>query len=203
MILNLFPTHAGVWSLGLPPSFDQALYESLLKVHAEMKAGEEIWHRRDHDIFDGSVPIANELVRLVMPKISEFIGPNGRVISFQGREVVRNCGVEIMPHADEDECHLQAVYFPVGPELDKGGDFIRQVNAYGPNAFAICNPDWRSSGFGAFRMPWETPSKFWIAPHRGLLIAFDARAVHFQKPYHGEAPFLQVLLNIKVERING
>ncbi len=85
MILNLFPTHAGVWSLGLPPSFDQALYESLLKVHAEMKAGEEIWHRRDHDIFDGSVPLANELVLLVMPKISEFIGPNGRVISFQGR----------------------------------------------------------------------------------------------------------------------
>jgi hypothetical protein len=34
-------------------------------------------------------------------------------------------------------------------------------------------------------------------------VAFDASAVHFQKPYTGEVPFMQVLLNIKVERLNG
>ena len=203
MILNLFPTHAGVWSLGLDPSFDQRLYESLLRVHAVMKAGEEIWHRQKHDIFDGSVPIANELFRYAMPKIAEFIGPNGHVISCQGREVVRNRGVEIMPHSDEDECHLQAVYFPNGTELDPLRDLQRQVNQYGPNAFAICNPDWRSSGFGKCLMPWETHAKFWIKPHRGLLVAFDARAVHFQKPYMGDVPFMQVLLNIKVARHDG
>jgi hypothetical protein len=52
-------------------------------------------------------------------------------------------------------------------------------------------------------MPWETHAKYWIRPHRGLLVAFDARAVHFQKPYMGELPFMQVLLNIKVERLDG
>jgi hypothetical protein len=51
-------------------------------------------------------------------------------------------------------------------------------------------------------MPWEFPSKFWIQPHRGLLIAFDARAIHFQKPYFGEQPFMNILFNIKVERIH-
>ena len=38
-------------------------------------------------------------------------------------------------------------------------------------------------------------------------VAFDARAVHFQKPYTGDPlmddSFVQVLLNIKVERIDG
>jgi hypothetical protein len=116
---------------------------------------------------------------------------------------VRFAGVEIMPHSDEDECHLQAVYFPNGPELDLSQDLQQQVNQYGPNAFAICNPDWRSSGFGKCLMPWETHAKYWVRPHRGLLVAFDARAVHFQKPYMGEVPFMQVLLNIKVERIDG
>jgi hypothetical protein len=173
-----------------------------------MKTGGEIWDRKPHDIFDGSVSLASMLASealLVLQR--DFIGPKGRIIHLQGREVVRTCGVEIMPHSDEDECDLQAVYFPNGPELDPGQSFHSQVNQYGPNAFAICNPDWRSSGFGKRLMPWEQNAKYWIKPHRGLLVAFDARAVHFQKPYPGDslvdAPFVQVLLNIKVERLNG
>ena len=148
------------------------------------------------------------LAREALPMLQkDFIGPKGRITSLQGREVVRTRGVEIMPHSDEDECHLQAVYFPNGPELDSGQSLQSQVNQYGPNAFAICNPDWRSSGFGKRLMPWEQHAKYWIKPHRGLLVAFDARAVHFQKPYPGDPlrddPFVQVLLNIKVERIDG
>jgi hypothetical protein len=164
----------------------------------------EIWDSYPHDVFDGSVPSATQLARMAIPILQrDFVGPHGRIIHLQGREVVRVTGVEIMPHSDEDECHLQAVYFPNGPELDLSQDLQHQVNQYGPNAFAICNPDWRSSGFGKCLMPWETYAKYWIRPHRGLLVAFDARAVHFQKPYMGEVPFIQVLLNIKVERIDG
>jgi len=203
MRLALFPLAAGVYDLNLPPEFDRALYDDLIAVHGSMKLGTEIWNRVAHDVFDGSVPRATELARAAMPRIAEFIGPYGRAISLQGREVVRERGVEIMPHADEDECHLQGVYFPVGPEIDRTRELLPQINQYGPNAFAICNPDWRASGFGAYRMPWEAGSKFWVAPHRGLLICFDSRAVHFQKPYNGDTPFLQVLLNVKVERING
>ena len=173
-----------------------------------MTTGTEIWDRRSHDIFDGSVSLATMLAREALPVLQkDFIGPKGRITSLQGREVVRTRGVEIMPHSDEDECHLQAVYFPNGPELDLGQSLQSQVNQYGPNAFAICNPDWRSSGFGKCLMPWEQHAKYWIKPHKGLLVAFDARAVHFQKPYPGDsledAPFVQVLLNIKVERIDG
>jgi hypothetical protein len=157
-----------------------------------------------HDVFDGAVPSATQLASMAIPILQrDFVGPQGRITHLQGREVVRVAGVEIMPHSDEDECHLQAVYFPNGPELDPSEDLLEQVNQYGPNAFAICNPDWRSSGFGKCLMPWENHAKFWIRPHRGLLVAFDARAVHFQKPYTGEVPFMQVLLNIKVERLNG
>ena len=205
MRLELFPTMVGVWFLGTDPNFDQKLYDDLLAVHAAMKTdGGEIWNRKFHNIFDGSIPSANQLASNVLTLIQhEFIGPQGRITHLQGREVVRTAGVEIMPHSDEDECHLQAVYFPNGAELDPLRDLQKQVNQYGPNAFAICNPDWRSSGFGKCLMPWETHAKFWIKPHRGLLVAFDARAVHFQKPYMGDVPFMQVLLNIKVARLDG
>ena len=205
MRLNLFPTAVGLWMLNTPSSFDQCLYLDLLKVHGAMKtAAGEIWDRHPHDVFDGSVPSATQLASMALPILQrDFVGPQGRITHLQGREVVRVAGVEIMPHSDEDECHLQAVYFPNGPELDPSEDLLVQVNQYGPNAFAICNPDWRSSGFGKCLMPWENHAKFWIRPHRGLLVAFDARAVHFQKPFTGEVPFMQVLFNIKVERLNG
>ena len=208
MKLELFPTMAGIWALNLGDRFDLLLCKELLRLHEHMKTGAEIWDRRPHDIFDGSVSLASMLAREALPVLQkDFIGPKGRITSLQGREVVRTRGVEIMPHSDEDECHLQAVYFPNGPELDPGQGLQSQVNQYGPNAFAICNPDWRSSGFGKRLMPWEQNAKYWIKPHRGLLVAFDARAVHFQKPYLGDslvdAPFVQVLLNIKVERLNG
>ena len=205
MRLNLFPTAVGLWVLNTPSSFDQCLYQDLLKVHGAMKteAG-EIWDRHPHDVFDGAVPSATQLASMAIPILQrDFVGPQGRITHLQGREVVRVAGVEIMPHSDEDECHLQAVYFPNGPELDPSEDLLEQGNQYGPNAFAICNPDWRSSGFGKCLMPWENHAKYWIRPHRGLLVAFDARAVHFQKPYTGEVPFMQLLLNIKVERLNG
>jgi hypothetical protein len=202
MNLQLFPVNAGIWDLGTTPEFDAALYGELLRVNQDMRTGAEIWDRRSHNIFDGSLPEADRLKALVMPVIqSEFIGPNGRVASMQGREVVRYHGTEIMPHCDEDECHLQAVYFPCGAEIDAKIPLLPQINSYGDNAFAICNPDWRSSGFGGYRMPWEHYAKFWVKPHRGLLIAFDARAVHFQKPYLGDKPFMQILFNIKVETI--
>ena len=208
MKLELFPTMAGIWALHLGDSFDHFLCKELLRLHQSMRTGTEIWDRGPHDIFDGSVSLATMLAREALPVLQrDFIGPKGRITSLQGREVVRTRGVEIMPHSDEDECQLQAVYFPSGPELDPGQSLQSQVNQYGPNAFAICNPDWRSSGFGKCLMPWEQHAKYWIKPHRGLLVAFDARAVHFQKPYPGdplrEDPFVQVLLNIKVERIDG
>ena len=208
MKLELFPTMAGIWVLHLGDSFDHFLCKELLRLHQSMTTGTEIWDRRPHDIFDGSVSLATMLAREALPVLQrDFIGPKGRITSLQGREVVRTRGVEIMPHSDEDECDLQAVYFPNGSELDPGRGLHSQVNQYGPNAFAICNPDWRSSGFGKCLMPWEQHAKYWIKPHRGLLVAFDARAVHFQKPYPGDPlrddPFVQVLLNIKVERIDG
>ena len=208
MRLELFPTMAGIWALNLDSEFDRSLCVDLVQVHSDMKTGGEIWDRKPHDIFDGSISLASMLANEAMPVLQrDFIGPKGRITHLQGREVVRTCGVEIMPHSDEDECDLQAVYFPNGSELDPGQSLHSQVNQYGPNAFAICNPDWRSSGFGKRLMPWEQNAKYWIKPHRGLLVAFDARAVHFQKPYTGdplrEDPFVQVLLNIKVERIDG
>jgi hypothetical protein len=205
MRLELFPTMLGIWSLDTDRKFDDSLYRDLLSVHASMKTGSgEIWDRKPHDIFDGSVANATLLAQRALPLLQqEFVGPSGAITHLQGREVVRSDGMEIMPHCDEDECHLQAVYFPNGPELDPQQDLQSQVNHFGSNAFAVCNPDWRSSGFGKRLMPWETHSRYWIRPHRGLLVAFDARAVHFQKPYAGDVPFMQILLNIKVERLNG
>ena len=130
MRLNLFPTAVGLWTLNTPSSFDQCLYLDLLKVHGAMKtAAGEIWDRHPHDVFDGSVPSATQLASVAIPILQrDFVGPQGRITHLQGREVVRVAGVEIMPHSDEDECHLQAVYFPNGPELDPSEDLLEQVN---------------------------------------------------------------------------
>lgn len=117
MILDLFPLKTGIWALGMDAVFDQGLYEELLQLNARMQTGDQIWERKDHNIFDGHSPRCQTLQAAVLSKVQELLGPNGRVVHVQGREVVRVSGVEIMPHNDEDECDVQAVYFPFGPEL--------------------------------------------------------------------------------------
>jgi len=203
MILDLFPIRTGLWTLGLDAEFDKSLYQELLSVNHSTQTGVEIWERTSHNIFDGQSEHCNTLLSHALGGVQELLGPAGCVTHVQGREVVRAQGVEIMPHNDEDECDVQAVYFPFGPELDLSKNIMAQINQSGPNGFAICNPSWRASGFAGLLMPWESPANFWIKPHRGLLIAYDARAVHFQKPYVGEQPFMNILINIKVGRING
>lgn len=200
MNLNLFPTSCGIWDVGTTQESDTALYDALLNINRGFHLGEQIWDRVSHNIFDGSVPEATELSCKVLPLLQEMIGENAEVTHLQGREVVRRSGVEIQPHNDEDECHMQAVYFPNGPELDKSASLIEQVNQFDENCFAICNPNWRASGFAGYTMPWEQPSKFWVKPHRGLLVAFDARAIHFHKPYNGSGLFMQVLFNITLRK---
>ena len=203
MIFDIFPTRVGVWHLDLGVDLDTAIANELRAVHACHRTGEQIWDRKPHDIFDGSLPACALLVDYAREHFAEFVGERGRVAAITGREIVREPGVEIMPHSDADDAHVHGAYFPMGAEIDPSRPLLEQVNAFGPNGYAICGSDFRSAATEAGLLPWEEIRKYWVKPHRGLLVAFDARAVHFQRPHAGPGQFAQALLNVRVERTHG
>lgn len=203
MIFDIFPTRVGVWHLVFDADFDTRIADELRDAHARHRTGDQIWDRKPHDIFDGSLPHCAKLALYAREKLAEFVGAQGRVTTITGREIVRTSGVEIMPHVDVDDADVHGAYFPMGEEIDPAVPLLRQINAFGPNGYAVCGADFRSSATETGLLPWEDSRKYWIKPHRGLLVAFDARAVHFQRPYVGPGQFAQALLNIRVERIDG
>jgi hypothetical protein len=199
MILDLFPMRIGFWNLGLGREFDAALRDELLGVHQRHTTGPEIWDRMQHNIFDGSQPYCTVLADRARASLAEFVGADDLIDRVDGREIVRSHGVEIMPHSDADYAHIHCAYFPQGGELDPDADLRKQVNHYGENGYAVCSTDFRTPGSLSPLMPWEMHRKYWIKPMRGLLVAFDARAVHFQKPYLGYGVFVQALINVSIK----
>ncbi len=199
MILDLFPMRVGFWNLGFGPEFDAALRDELLDVHRRYTTGPEIWDRKPHDIFDGSLPYCTVLANRARVALSEFVDADGLIDRLDGREIVRGHGVEIMPHSDADYGCIHCAYFPQGGELDADADLGEQVNQYSENGYAVCATDFRTPGSRSPLMPWETHRKYWIKPMRGLLVAFDARAIHFQKPYLGDSVFVQALINVSIK----
>lgn len=199
MILDLFPMRVGLWNLGLGSAFDAALRDELLDVHQRHTTGPEIWDRKAHDIFDGSLPHCTVLADRARAALSEFVGADGLIYRMDGREIVRGHGVEIMPHSDADYAHIHCAYFPQGGELDPDADLREQVNQYGENGYAVCSTEFRTPGSLSPLMPWEMHRKYWVKPMRGLLVAFDARAIHFQKPYMGDGVFVQALINVSIK----
>lgn len=199
MIFDLFPMRVGFWNLGLGPDFDAGLREELLGVHQGHTTGPEIWDRKPHDIFSGSLPRCAVLADRARTAMAEFVGAADYIDRIDGREIVRGHGVEIMPHSDADYGHIHCAYFPQGEEIDPAIDLHQQVNRYGENGYAVCSTDFRTPGPMSPLMPWETHRKYWVKPMRGLLVAFDARAVHFQKPYLGNGVFVQALINVSIK----
>jgi hypothetical protein len=131
--------------------------------------------------------------------LAEFVGADDLIEGVYGREIVRGHGVEIMPHSDADYAHIHCAYFPQGDEIDPSIALPDQVNRYGSNGYAVCASDFRTPGASSPLMPWESHRKFWVRPMRGLLVAFDGRSVHFQKPYLGDGLFVQALLNVRIK----
>lgn len=199
MILDLFSTRVGFWNLALGQEFDFRLRDELLETYQRNTTGPDIWDRKHHDIFDGSLPNCAVLANKARAVLAEFVGGDDFIDGIDGVEIVRGHGVEIMPHADADYGHIHCAYFPQGDELDLCVDLDRQVNQYGENGYAVCATDFRTPGSSSPLMPWETHRKFWVKPMRGLLVAFDARAVHFQKPFLGHGVFVQALINVKIK----
>jgi len=200
MILDIFPTRIGIWHFDFGPDFDASMANQLKAAHTANSTGGEIWNRKGHNIFDGSIPECLVVKDRAIEAIQEFIGNDARVASMNGVEIVREHGVEIMPHSDADFAHIHGAYFPMGPEIDLSVSIEEQANQYGNNGYAICAGDFRTPGGHSPLMPWEKPRKYWIKPHRGLFVAFDGRAVHFQKPNLTGSPFVQLLLNFNVEK---
>lgn len=199
MIFDLFPVRVGFWDLALGSDFDSALREELLAAHKRYSTGPEIWERKPHDIFDGSLMHCAVLADHARAALAEFVGAESLIDGIDGREIVRGHGMEIMPHSDADYAHIHCAYFPQGDEIDPSIALPDQVNRYGPNGYVVCSHDFRTPGSSAPLLPWESPRKFWLRPMRGLLVAFDARSVHFQKPYLGDGLFVQALINVRIK----
>jgi len=199
MKLNLFPIVFGLWNLNRSQEDDTRLCKELTDIHNKHQIGSEIWERTPHNIFDGSNEECNLLYKQSIPLLSEMLSGKQEFLPFKGIEVFRSKGVEIMPHTDSAEpCHLQAVYFPQGDEIDININLMTQMNKYCENGFAICSPNWHVPTVKQ-PTPWEKADKYWFKPHRGLLIVFDSRAVHFQKPYMGEGEFIQVIYHLNIK----
>ena len=77
MILDLFPLKAGIWSLGMDAAFDQGLYEELLQLNARMQTGDQIWERKEHNIFDGHSSRCQALQTAVLSKVQSCLARAG------------------------------------------------------------------------------------------------------------------------------
>ena len=73
------------------------------------------------------------------------------------------------------------------------------VNQYGNAAFVLVNP---ARPAGSFRFPNEPYHEYPVLPRDGLLVMYRSYTPHYQCPYQGEAPMVQVVCNIKLKRVS-
>lgn len=171
----------------------------MLDTHAKYSTGPNIWDRVEHDIFANPTDELVQVCRYASNAVKNLFGESVNICSFEGRELVRVDGMEILPHTDRDEGDLTAQLFLDG--ANPCGMSEEQVwaesNKFGNNVFSLCDPSLLGS---EKRLPWEDFYNVWVAPFRGLFIVYPSRLPHYQRPYVGDGKFVQILINMRLQK---
>jgi hypothetical protein len=169
------------------------------------RQGFEIWQRApEGNIFKSEKPGILKLKKVFVDAVSDFSFPHKmKVESLIGSEIIRYHGQEISEHTDREDGHVTAHLFLDGPEIsgELTAEFFKnEINSYCENAMVIANPATRAR---EMRLPWEFPHSFYIKPHKGLMVVFMSRMPHYQRPYLGDASFIQVSMTAKFRTLEG
>ena len=112
------------------------------------------------------------------------------------RAVVLRNGMHINTHTESHESDLTVAYWPSGNVDDAGSQVSRQVDRTTAPAFIIEDP---SRHLTDLRLPWETRHSVTIAPRPGMMVIGPNHLPHNMWPYLGDAPFIHIVAQIKVE----
>lgn len=198
MIADLWPTRCGIWVAPFDGATLDAMEKEAFACHAKYSTGPEIWDRVPHNIFDEPSENMQKIKSLFIEKVGEMVGGPFHIAECAGREIIRENGREILPHADRDEGDLSAHIFLSGePVSELSPNALREINQLGDNAFSLCDPT--HLGMDR-RLPWEGYYNFWVKPRRGLFVIYPSRLLHFQRPYVGEGRFAQITMFIRFKK---
>ena len=102
---------------------------------------------------------------------------------------------DIKTHVDSEEGDLTLQYFVRCP----AGNADLAVNQFGNAAFVLVNP---ARPAGSFLFPNEPHHEYPLLPRDGLLVMYRSYTPHYQCPFQGDAPMVQVVCNIKLKRVS-
>jgi len=164
----------------------------LLDVFNKTSTGKEHYERVPHNIFEMDATPIQELKSLVLSVARRHydIGEN---FELDGHEIVSFDRQFIKSHVDSEEGDLTIQYFVSAPQEN----LEQPINQFGNAAFVLVNP---ARPGGSFRFKEEAYTEFPVLPRDGLLVMFRSYIPHYQYPYKGDEPMVQVVCNIKIKR---
>ena len=175
-------------------ALNTALLPLLLKTWEETSTGREHYQRVAHNIFAFEHPALLEL-KTIMLDLARAQYDLGVDFELDGHEIISHDRQFIKSHVDSEEGDLTLQYFVRAP----AGNAALPVNQYGNAAFVLVNP---ARPAGSFRFPNEPYHEYPVLPRDGLLVMYRSYTPHYQCPYQGEAPMVQVVCNIKLKRVS-
>jgi hypothetical protein len=169
-----------------------SLLPLLLDVFNNTSTGSEHYERIPHNIFEMNEPPIQELKNILV-SIARFHYDIGDNFEIDGHEIVSFDRQFIKTHVDSDEGDLTLQYFVKAPQENQE----QPVNKFGNASFVLVNPAQPS---GSFRFKEERPSEYPLLPRDGLVVMYRSHIPHYQCPYKGDEPMVQVVCNIKIKR---
>lgn len=170
------------------------LYPVLLSVYEATSLGDEHYEREPHNLFDGSEtgPLT-ELRDLFLQVAKEHYPIEGQEYEIDAHEIVSHDKQFIKTHVDSEEGDITLQYFVCGPAENEA----LEINSFGNAAFVLVNP---ARWPGAFVFDNERHLECPVLPRAGLLVMYRSYVPHYQQPYYGNSPMVQVVCNIKMKR---
>lgn len=189
--VNLWP-HAVVIDTDNRDELNAALLPILLDVYNKTSTGEAHYDRIPHNIFDMDLDPIKELENLLVSVAKQHFDI-GEDYVIDAHEIVSHANQFIKTHIDSEEGDLTFQYYVQAPQENQD----QPVNQFGHAAFVLVNP---SQPPGSFKFENEAHAEFPVLPRNGLLVMYRSYIPHYQFPYYGSEPMVQVVCNIKVKR---
>ena len=175
-------------------NLNAALLPVLLKTWEQTSTGPEHYERVAHNIFTDEREAFQGLKSIVLDFARKHYDI-GDDFELDGHEIISTDRQFIKTHVDSEEGDLTLQYFVKAPPENAA----LPVNQFGNAAFVLVNP---ARPAGSFRFPNEPYHEYPVLPRDGLLVMYRSYTPHYQCPYQGGAPMVQVVCNIKLKRVS-
>ena len=189
--MNLWPIELFI-GVNENHKLNDELAKLMYDVYKKHSLGKEHYERIPHNIFNMKDSCVSELRNLLVNTAKQFYDIDENY-TIEGHEIVSYNNQFIRHHVDSEEGDITFQYYVKAPIENETKD----INEFGNAAFVLVNP---SRPTGSFLFKNEQLSEYPILPRKGLFAMFRSYVPHYQMPYIGEEPMIQIVVNIKVAR---